>query len=240
MLNISRELLDHKYRELKVSFEDLFPKLDRKVVEKRFARLWQADPHATVFAAARELWEGGYESLLSEYGFFDKKDLVFEGHCHQATPALGLVLKVLGFEKLAYLECFRIRDHFPETGIIEKVPPEEEPDSVMRPEFCGIRRIPYCCLEVFVDSKPYYVSGKHVRPQGTVTNALLSPVCYEDFVGVLAHQEDGRKSGMYLQSVVPKRNPGGIDFSRRVVWMKQTRKDPAPEYFATFLRMELQ
>ena len=32
-------------------------------------------------------------------------------------------------------------------------------------------------------------------------------------------------------------NPDGMDFSRQVVWKKQTVRDPAPEFFATFLRM---
>ncbi len=239
MVDLPAELLRFDYRELRVRLEELFPKLNREAVKNQFGHLKKANPHETVLNVARALWNGGYEELLREQGFYDRAYASFSGHCHQCTPELGLVLKVLGFEKVSYLECFRVREHFPETGIIEQVPPEEEPNLEMKAEFCSIRRIPYCCLEVFVNGEPFYLTGKHVKPRGEETVALLTPRCYREFVGVFAHQEDKRKSGVYLQNVLSKANPEEKDFSRQVVWMKQTMKDPAPEYFATFLRMEI-
>ena len=41
------------------------------------------------------------------------------------------------------------------------------------------------------------------------------------------------------KTIIPKTNLDKLDFSKRIVWTKQTSKDLVPEYFATFLRMEL-
>ncbi len=236
---ISNELQNHTYREMNVSLEELFPKLD-KVKVYRATHAWkQTNPHETIFHAAREMWNGGYEKILNENGFWDTKYSSFSGHCHQCTPELGLVFRSLGFDTVSYLECYRIREHFPETGIIEKIPPEEEPNPLMKDEFCGIGRIPYCCLEVEANGEKFYLTGKHVKPEGEKTNALLSPACYRNMIGVFAHPDDVGKSGIYLQPITPKQNPNNEDFSKRIVWKKQTKKDPEPEYFATYLRMKL-
>ena len=231
MKSLNDEMLDFSYREMRVPLERVFPKLDRAGIKQQFAHLASQNPHQTVFNVARELWNGGYDKILQQYGFHDEKYPTFSGHCHQCTPALGLVLKELGFT-VSYLECFRIREQFAETGVIEQVPPEEEPNPKMKEEFCGIKRIPYCCLEVMIDGEPFYLTGKHLKPKGDSAEALLSPVCYRPMVGFFAHQDDATKSGIYLATWNPENE-------RQIVWKKQTVKDPAPEYFASFLRMEL-
>lgn len=236
---IFAELKDHSFRETSIPVEKLFPTLN-KVAVYRATHAWKhTNPHETVFNTAREMWNGGYEKILNENGFWDTKYSSFSGHCHQCTPELGLVLRSLGFENVSYLECYRIREHFPETGKIEMVPPQEEPNPIMKEEFCGIGRIPYCCLEVEIDGEKFYLTGKHLKPEGEKTNALLSPVCYHSMIGVFAHPQDETKSGIYLQPVTPKQNPENIDFAKRIVWKKQTSRDPEPEYFATYLRMKL-
>lgn len=238
MPNLSREFMDFDYREIDVPLKSIFPKLDFDGVAEKLARLKKDDPHETVFGIARALWNGRYSDLMEENGFWDENYNSFSGHCHQCTPVLGLALKALGF-KVAYLECFRIREHFLETGRIEKVPPTEEPNPDMKNEFCRIDRIPYCCLEVEIEGEKFYLTGKHLRPKGYSADALLRPACYIDLVGVFHHPDDASRSGIYLKRVKPKKNPDGIDFDKRVVWMKQTERDPAPELFATFLRMNL-
>ncbi len=231
MVNLAQELLNFSYRELSVSLQDIFPKLNLDAVRSQFNHLKGKDPHRTVYNVSRELWNGGYASILENYGFWDEKYSTFSGHCHQCTPVLGLVLKTLGFD-VSFLECFRIRESFLQTGVIEQVPPSEEPNPDVREEFCGINRIPYCCLEVLIDGQPYYLTGKHLKPSGDGAVALLTPVCYRDFVGVFHHPSDYSKSGIYL-GPVSKEGDG------RVVWLKQTEKDVVPELFATFLRMKL-
>lgn len=238
-MDVSKELLNHSYRVEHIMFEDLFPYVERDTIMIELASLKKADPHETILNIACEMWNGKYNDLLGKYGFFDKHDPTFTGHCHQCTPALALVLFCLGFIDVAYLECYRIREHFPETGKIEKVPPEEEPNPEMVKEFCNIGRIPYCCLEVKVNGVPYYISAKHIKKQDGTPTALLTEECYADFSGVMKHQKDQSKSGIYLKNVIPKNNPENINFNERIVWMKQTFKDPQPEYFATFLRMEI-
>ena len=69
--------------------------------------------------------------------------------------------------------------------------------------------------------------------------AWLTPASYRPMVGVFSHQKNPTKSGIYLENVTPQQNPEGIDFNTRIVWMKQTPKDPSPELFATYLRMRL-
>ncbi len=237
MVALQNELLNFSYRELELPVQELFPRLDLQAMKDTFAYLREADPHATIYAVARALWNGGYTSLLHEYGFWDTHFQSFSGHCHQCTPALGAVLKVLGFE-VSYLECFRIREHFTITGIIEQVPPAEE-QSALKSEFLRIKRIPYCILEVMIKGVPYYITGKHVKPYGNGALALLTPECYQEFVGVFRHQDDASKSGIYVQSIMPKNNLAKANFSRRIVWAKQTYKDEKPELFCTFLRMKL-
>ncbi len=239
-LDILTELQNFTYRTLPVRLETLFPDLQGQLREtpQRFAQLRGPTAHETIFLAASHLAKSGYAEILNEYGFWDELYQAFTGHCHQSTPALGLVLKALGFQNVTYLEGYRIREHFPQTGTIEQVPPSEEPDPAKRDEFKALGRIPYCCLEVKIAGKPFYLSAKHLRSVGDEVEALLTPVCYRDFVGVLYHQDDSTKSGIYLQRVFPPRNPDG-QFSHQVVWRKQTAKDPQPELFATFLRMPL-
>lgn len=237
-MNVKSELLNLSYREKVCELEVLFPKIKRDEIKKQYAQFVANDPHTTILAIALDLWNGKYEEFLNKYGFWDSSYANFSGHCHQCTPILGAVFRVLGFE-VSYLECMRIKEHFSQTGLIEQVPPTEEPNMQVREEFCSIKRIPYCCLEITVDTKKFYVTGKHIKNIDGTPHALLTPICYEAFVGVVAHQSDKKKSGIYLQAVLPKNNPTQIDFTRQVVWMKQTLKDPQPELFATFLRMKL-
>ena len=233
------EFRNFSYREIKVNLEQIFPNLNRKAIEKQFSKFKSQNQHETILNVTTELWNKEYENILDEQGFHDQEYSVFSGHCHQCTPALGLALKSLNF-KVSYLECFRIREHFPQTGLIEQVPPEEESNLETIDEFCSIGRIPYCCLEVIINNKSYYLTGKHLKSIEGKPQALLEPICYSSSDNsIFMHQKDSKKSGIYLETVIPEKNPDNINFSRRIVWMKQTFKDPSPEYFATFLRMEL-
>ena len=239
MIDLNKELLNHDFRELEIRFEDIFPKLKYGILFDKFSGLKRKNAHETIFNVSKELWNKGYDSIFNEQGFYDKTYEKFSGHCHQCTPALGLILKVISSVEVSYLECYRIKDHFLETGIIEKVSPEEETNEDNKKEFCEIGRIPYCCLEIKINGEQFYLSGKHIKPEGDKIKALLTPICYRDMIGIFSHQDDNTKSGIYLQRVIPKQNPNKEDFDKKVVWMKQTTKDPKPEYFATYLRMEL-
>ncbi len=239
MIDLSKELLNFSYREIDVSFNEIFPRLNKGKVVQQSRRFAWKDSHQTVYTAARGLWlrDFGYETILEENGFWDTRYPQFSGHCHQCTPTLGLVLDSLDFN-VSYLECQRIDNRFIETGIMEKVPPEQEPNPVMGGEFCCIGRIPYCCLEVRIGTQLFYLTGKHLKPQGYGAVALLNPQCYRDHVGFFPHQDDKHKSGIYLEPVTPH-NPQNLDFRRQIVWKKQTVRDPEPELFATYLRMNL-
>lgn len=239
MFSLKKELTDFNYREVEVDLKSLFPRLDIVDVSNRFKHLESDNPHETILAVIKDLWNGGYDYVLENHGFWDKGYSKFSGHCHQCTPILGLVLRALGFEDVSYLECYRIYEHFIRTGDLEQVPPEEEPNPEMIGGFKKINRIPYCCLEVSIAGKSYYISGKHVKPKEEKMLALLTPGCYEDFSCIMPHQEDKNKSGIYLKVVIPHNNPGNKNFYRQVVWNKQTFKDVGPEYFAAFLRMKL-
>lgn len=238
MFDLSVELKKFDYREVEVSFNDLFPNFDLVGVRDMFSKLKDANPHKTVYNVMKVLASGGYRVVLEEQGFWDSKFTSYSGHCHQSTPILGLVLYALGFE-VSYLECFRIRDHFFRTGVIDKVPSSEETNPEMKPEFISINRIPYCCLEIMIKGVPYYISGKHLALKEESAVALLTPICYRDYVGVFRHQNSGLKSGIYLNNVIPENNLSKSNFSRRIVWIKQTFKDEEPELFCTFLRMKL-
>ena len=246
-MDINQELRDLRFRELSVSLETLFPRLDREGVLHRFAYLRDDndDSHATLFDVANVLGDNGnkeYAELLERNGFHDAAFQRFSGHCHQFTPALGLVLKTLGFD-VSYLEGYRVESSVTE-GRIVQVNPELEPNPDNRQEFCGIGRIPYCCLEVVIDGEPFHVSPKHLAFEGTTTKALLTPACYRPHIGLMRHQDTPAKSGIYLQTFAPRVNPDRVDFKERVVWMKQKLpekgKEPETlEFFATYLRMKL-
>ena len=203
MVSIIEEEINLKPRETVIRLEALFPQLDVSATFHRFAPFREEDKHQTVFNITRELANGGYAWVLKKNGFYNPKHPEFSGHCHQCTPALGLVLSLLKY-RVSYLECYRIREHFTETGQIEIVPPQEESNEAVREEFCSIGRIPYCCLEVMIDGEPRYVSGKHIRTEGDSTLALLTPECYREFSGVFPHQDVSTKSGIYLDSVLVK------------------------------------
>ena len=239
MFDLNKEKLNLEYRELQVNLKDIFPNLNFENIKKEFMKLKKENPHETVFNVAKELWNYGYVSIMKENGFYEEEFKEFTGHCHQCTPILGLVLKALGFEKVTYLECYRIYESFLRNGILEQVPPEDETDPSKVEEFVKIKRIPYCCLEVFIDGKPYYISPKHIKSKQGKTYALLTISCYEDFIGTFEHQDDKKKSGIYIRPAVPLKNTNNIDFVKRIVWPKQTFSDPGAEYFATYLRMEL-
>lgn len=229
------DLENFEYRREKVRVSEIFPKFDISDLREKFPKKDLANPHQVIFETCLDLWDSGYDYvlrqqkasyayILDKYGFHEKGFEKFSGHCHQITPALGIVLLSLGFPKVGYLECFRVD---PET--LEKVPPEEEPNPQMREEFCAIGRIPYCCLGVEIDGEMYYTTGKHLKRVDGKPQALLTPVCYRNMVGVFAHQDDSSKSGVYLDIV--QNDP--------VVWKKQTSRDPEPEFFKTFVRMDL-
>lgn len=235
---LRKELTNLTYREIDVSLESLFPRLNRQNAEIIARQYDGGNKHQTVLNLASGLLDGGYGLILDKNGFWDEQYPTFSGHCHQITPVLGLMLKSLDFD-VSYLECFRVRDHFMQTGRVEQVPPIEESNEKTRDEFCGIGRIPYCCLEVVIDGQPFYISGKHIKvDESKNVEALLTPECYREFVGVFPHQRDNSKSGIYLRTLTPKGNPDDVDFSSEVVWMKQTR-EPSPELFKAFLRMKL-
>lgn len=234
-MNLQKEFLNFNYREIIVPLRIFFPKLHSV---RRFEHCRDRNPHQTILNVIRDLWNGGYDSFLEQNGFWDKAYEKFSGHCHQCTPILGAALRSLGFE-VSYLECIRIRDHFPASGKIEKVSPTEEPNPDVRAEFVSIDRIPYCCLEVVIEGKPHYITGKHIKPKEAGFTTLLAQSCYSDFSGLVRHQDNLHKSGIYLKPISSRVNPHNVDFSRQVVWTKQTAKDPLPEYFATFLRMRL-
>ncbi len=235
------DFMDFSYRKEEVSLTDLFPRIDMEKARRRFAPLRDKDAHQTVYTAAVSLWdEGGYDYILEKFGFHDVKNPVFSGHCHQCTPALGLVLKMLEFEQVAYLECYRIdAEKFCE-GLVEKVSPVLEQNPAMKEEFCNIGRIPYCCLEAQIGEELFYISGKHIKPVHDESISLLQPHCYRDFVGVSRHQDAPERSGIYLQPVLPAKNPQGINFYEQIVWKKQTLHEKEAELFCTYVRMELQ
>lgn len=236
-MQLAEELRNLSYRELQVSLQDLLPRADASRLKREFERFVKSDPHETVFGIARELWHGGYERVLEDAGFYEERFAKFSGHAQQCSVVLGAILHSLGFQ-VAYLECFRIHEGpFLRDGHIVRVGPEEE-HGALREEFMEIGRIPYCLLEVTIDDVPYYVSAKHLRPHGTSALALLTPTCYRPFVGVFRHQDDHNRSGIYIKSVLPHEHITTV-FGRRVVWLKQTPRDPEPEMFATFLRMDL-
>ncbi len=225
--------MNFTYRTETTPLRDLFPRFDAEDARRRFSSLKAKDPHQTVLNVIQTMWEGGYDYMLDTYGFWDIPHSKFSGHCHQITPALAIPLNVLGFEHVAYLECYRIHKEKFEQGLAEKVDPYDEPNPEVRDEFCSIGRIPYCCLEVKIGDELYYFSGKHVKLDGEVLKPVLTPACHTEFVGILRHPQDPSKSGIYLRTTVSKDQPD------RVIWYKQGSQDPEPELFATFLRMRL-
>jgi hypothetical protein len=222
------DLTNFKYREEKVKISEIFPQFSLKVLQKKFPKKIFKNPHEVIFQTTLSLWGGGYDFILDNFGFHDRAYAKFSGHCHQITPALGLVLLHFGF-KVAYLECARVDL---KTG--EMISPEEE-KSEMKEEFCSIGRIPYCCLEVKIKGEKFYLTGKHLTLQGGVAQALLTPDCYQEMIGVFSHQFNNKKSGIYLKQV--KETP--------FIWIKQKQdlKTGKPieekEYFKTFVYMEL-
>jgi hypothetical protein len=222
------DLTNFKYREEKVKPQEIFPQFSLSVLQQKFPKKNLKNPHEVIFQTALSLWGGGYDFILDNFGFYDKKYSKFSGHCHQITPALGLVLLYFGFE-VAYLECARVD---PKTG--EMISPEEE-KSDMKEEFCSIGRIPYCCLEVNIKGEKFYLTGKHLSLQGGVAQSLLTPNCYREMIGVFPHQFNNKKSGIYLKQV--KEKP--------FTWLKQKQdlKTGKPleekEYFQTFAYMTL-
>jgi len=237
MFDFQREFMNFNYRELEVSLKDLFPKIDMKAVQDTFQYLKETDLHSTLYSVSRALWNGGYSSFLNDYGFWDEKNSTFTGKDFQCTPILGAVLSALGFE-VSYLEGFRIREHFMITGIIDQMTASES-QSELKQEFIRSRRIPSCILEVNIKGTQYYISGEQMKPVGNGTLALLMPECYQEFTGVFRHQDDASKSGIYVKGIIPKNNLAKANFSRRIVWMKQTSTDKDYELFCTFLRMKL-
>ncbi len=232
MRSIGEEKLDLSQRRILINLERLFPQLNRSAVLHRFESFLDENPHQTVLDVAVDLWNGSYDWLLETQGFYDSKYEKFSGHCHQCTPTLGLVLKILGFDQVNYLECYRIHKNFGINGMAQIVLPEEEPNTDARDEFCSIGRIPYCCLEVKIGDESFYLTGKHIKSVDGTPKALLTPVCYRDFIGVFSHQNNKTKSGIYLALAEPNK-------SGAVVWTKQTEKDLQPELFYTYLTMEL-
>ncbi|MBI3627135.1 MAG: hypothetical protein HY220_00060 [Candidatus Sungbacteria bacterium] len=230
------DLKNFTYRNEVVTPREIFPDFNKTEFVEKFSRTPNRNLHQEVFNTALELWaDDGYPEIIKKCSFHDQYK-VFTGHCHQITPALGLVLKVRGIDHVAYLECYRVR---PRTSSAQgssepqwqRVPPEEEPDEFNRNEFIAIGRIPYCCLEIKINDELLYLTGKHLRPINRIPNALLTPDCYRDMVGVFPHQLDHTKSGIYIKPII----------TEPFTWQKQTaNKDPFPEFFRTYLYMTLE
>lgn len=210
------ELLDFNYREETIPIVDVFPRFNNADFRQRTRGgnydHRHASPHRIILDLSADMWKGGYEYFLDEYGFYDAKYLKFSGHCHQMSPIMAVALTQLGFENVSYLECFRVD---PETG--EKVDPKEE-QSEMRDEFCDINRIPYCGVSVDIDGQSFFFSPKHVKPVGHTAMSLLAPACHREKVGVLPHQLDRTKSGIYLAQVIDK---PWVENGSPFVWTKQ-------------------
>lgn len=219
-------LLDFSYRKESVNAKEIFPNLDVRDLKEKFGGDPHDDPHKELLDTALNLWDSGYDYIIKNYGFHDQYK-TFTSHCHQITPALGLILKLRGFEKAHYLECYRVQKT--DTGF-KKVDPSEESNSEARDEFISIQRIPYCCLQVEINREKFYLTGKHIKRIDGEPKAFLSPVCYREMTGVFAHQDNPTKSGIYLETVKPE----------PLIWMKQTTKDPEPEYFQCYLDMALE
>ena len=226
------------YKELEVPLEEIFPRLNLDTVRMRFQHLRQANPHETIYLVARALSEGGYDFLLEEQGFWDPNFAKYTGHANQCTPILGLVLTALGFE-CSFLDCYQVRDHIPRTGMIDQTMPNEEKDLKRKLEWMKIKRIPYCILEVKIKGQNYYISGKHISAKDDYVQALLKPICYQEFTGIFRHQDDSSKSGIYIKTIIPQNNLQKANFQKQTLWAKQTHNDEHPEYFITFLRMKL-
>lgn len=216
-------LNNFKYRKEKVKAKEIFHKFNLEKLKSEFKYEVNGDPHQAILNITLDLWNGGYDFILDNFGFHDKKYSSFSGHCHQITPALGVVLATLGF-KVAYLEAYRL-DPFSE----EMMDPKEE-QSDMKEEFCSIGRIPYCCLEVEIEGEKFYISGKHIKREDGEIKALLTATCYRDFIGVFAHPKDLDKSGIYLETVVKE----------PFTWRKQTAYDKEVEFFKTFAYMQIE
>ncbi len=230
------DLADFTPREVDIIPQDVFPNFNQKELldssfvpqndrVKKLLHGKSEDLHQLILDTALAMWDGGYDFMINKFGFYQPGEYQkFKGHCHQITPALGVVLKSLGFSRVVYLECFRVD---PKTG--EKIDPKEEPDPQMRDEFCGIGRIPYCCLGVEVGGEMFYLTGKHIKPgDNGQPKVILTPDCYRDFVGVLRHPKDSSKSGIYLKVV--KEEP--------FTWQKQVDgKDGSSEFFQAYVKM---
>lgn len=221
------DLRNFEYRREKVDVKEVFPNFKKQDFNRFLERCF---PQRNISKSTRILEvtlgmkNGGYEYFLKNYGFWDEKYPIFSGHCHQITPILALVLSGLDFHA-SYLECLRVD---PET--LKPIPPENE-NSDMKDEFCRLERIPYCCLEVNVYDEIRYISGKHIDWINGRFISLLTPQCHRDVIGLIRHQADSTKSGMYLKIV--QKEP--------FIWCKQVcGKDHEPEFFMTFAHMKLE
>lgn len=224
-------LLDLDFRKEKLESWEIFPAFDIKEARTMFGRLEEENPHETILNIAINLWKhDGYEAFLKAFGFHDLRSKEFSGHCHQITPILGIVLKMNGFKNVKYLESYRIDAQKFKEGVIEKLSPDLEANEANKQAFIEMGRIPYCCLEVKIGKESFYISGKHIKKVEDKLQALLRPECYRDFTGIMHHQNDEAKSGIYLKKL--QDNP--------IVWTKQTFKDAELEYFAVFAEMEMQ
>ena len=236
---------DLTVRAVDVPLSLLFPRLDIEDVKRRFPISEAAEPDEAIAHALHLLWKNkgeGFTELLQAYGFHEAENSTcYTGHCHVATPSLGLVLAANGFENVAFLECFRIRPgpYFSDDRCV-MVPPGEEPDAAKRDEFIRIGRIPYCCLEIEIGrqeggravSQKRHVSAKHTRPgekEGLIS--LLDPRCHLSEPGAFPHPGDPSVSALYLTALI------GAD--KRVVWPKKGPEDDTSELFAEYLRMNL-
>lgn len=199
-MNLHEKLRDFEYEEIELPTHEIFPKLNFKEFTEQYGLVdlvkVNKNPHKIILQILTTFWDEVYAQFLEKYGFYDQKYIKFSGHCHQISPIDTVAFLATNyFEKVVYDECFRVD---PKTG--EKIDPINESNPEMREEFCGIGRIPYCRVGLQFDNRIHYVDGKHLnlgvdqKPQ-----ALLAPECYEDMVGVFAHQNNPSRSGVYLR-----------------------------------------
>src|SRR3989344_653998 len=112
-------------REINVRPEDLFPNYDFHWVVQEFGHCGNGDEDKTVFETARDLASRGYRKVFDKFGFWEKDKKGLAGHCHQFTPALGIVLGAMGYD-VTYLEGYRIDDEHLVEGNLVRVDPHVE------------------------------------------------------------------------------------------------------------------
>ncbi len=214
--SLNANLGDESHEPFKLT--TLFDKYTQEKVGGFHPQL-DTNPHAIIETLLQELHSNAQQGFKELFTLLSTQP--FQNTCHQCSYALGLLLKLQGFNAVFLLDSYQVEPPEKTKYSITKKEPEKKFASQ------GLQYNPHCLLGVVINDVEYLISPKHFIVAHDLLHSTLEP------------ESHLFKSPVYLRRIITdqlREKNQGWDPVAFPLWLKL---DTEQKYYKVFSRTQL-